>query len=68
MLRTFGMDEALSPMVLASVDRATAKTYPASGLALNGDGIHTVSCTAWNKAVDPQGQPNTGSSSTSAPS
>ena len=46
-----------------SVDRASARSYPAAGLSINGDGVHTVSCTAWNKAVDPQGQPNTGSNS-----
>ena len=46
-----------------SVDRAAATPYPASGLAVNGDGVHTVSCTAWNNAVDPQGQPNTGTES-----
>ncbi len=38
-------------------------TYPASGLSVDGDGIHTVTCTAWNNAVDPQGQPNTGTAS-----
>ena len=46
-----------------SVDRAAAKSYVAGGLAIDGDGVHTVSCTAWNNAVDPQGQPNTGTSS-----
>ena len=46
-----------------SLDRGTAKAYPASGLTVNGDGAHIVSCTAWNKAVGPQGQPNTGSNS-----
>jgi len=46
-----------------SVDGATAKPYAAGGLTVNGDGVHTVSCTAWNNAVDPQGQPNTGTSS-----
>jgi hypothetical protein len=44
-------------------DGATAKSYPAAGLTVNGDGVHTVTCTAWNNAVDPQGQPNTGTSS-----
>ena len=46
-----------------SVDHATAKPYPAGGLTVDGDGVHTVTCTAWNNAVDPQGQPNTGTSS-----
>ena len=36
-----------------SVDHAAAKSYPAGGLAVNGDGVHTVSCTAWNNAVRP---------------
>ena len=44
-------------------DNSAAKSYPASGLAVDGDGIHTVSCTAWNKAVDPQGQPNSSTAS-----
>ena len=47
-----------------SIDRAAATSYPAGGLTVNGDGVHTVTCTAWNQAVDPQGQPNTGTSST----
>jgi len=46
-----------------NVDRGTARPYPSNGLAVDGDGVHTVSCTAWNDAVDPQGQPNTGSNS-----
>ena len=45
------------------IDRGRATSYPAGGLAVDGDGVHTVSCTAWNNAVDPQGQPNTGTSS-----
>jgi hypothetical protein len=46
-----------------SVDRGSAKPYPARGLTVNGDGVHTVSCTAWNNAVGPQGQRNTGGGS-----
>ena len=46
-----------------SIDPAAAKPYPTTGLTVNGDGVHTVSCTAWNNAVDPQGQPNTGTNS-----
>jgi hypothetical protein len=46
-----------------SVDDASAKAYPASGLVINGDGVHTVSCIAWNRAVGPQGQANTGGNS-----
>ena len=45
------------------VDGATARSYPAAGLTVDGDGVHTVTCTAWNNAVDPQGQPNTGTNS-----
>jgi hypothetical protein len=46
-----------------SEDGSKSASYPAAGVAVNGDGIHTVTCAAWNKAVDPQGQPNTGTSS-----
>jgi hypothetical protein len=45
------------------VDGGAPEAYSASGLTVNGDGVHTVSCTAWNNAVDPQGQPNTGTNS-----
>ena len=48
-----------------STDNASAKPYPASALTVNGDGVHSVACTAWNNATDPQGQPNIGTSSTS---
>ena len=48
-----------------SIDHAPATSYPAGGLTVNGDGVRTVTCTAWNHAVDPQGQPNTGTASTS---
>jgi hypothetical protein len=48
-----------------SADGARARFYTANGLTVNGDGVHTMSCTAWNNAVDPQGQPNTGSASIS---
>ena len=46
-----------------SVNGAAAQTYPAGGLPVNGDGVKTVSCTAWNNAVDPQGNHNSGTSS-----
>jgi hypothetical protein len=46
-----------------SVDGAAAQGYPAAGLTVNGDGVKTVSCTAWNNAVDPQGNHNSGTSS-----
>lgn len=51
--------------VNCSVDGAAAHSYPAGGVTVNGDGTHSVSCTAWNRAVGPQGQPNTGTSSMS---
>ena len=46
-----------------SVDSGAPQSYPAGGLAVNGDGVRTVSCTAWNNAVDPQGDHNSGTSS-----
>jgi hypothetical protein len=46
-----------------SVDGAPAHAYPASGLTINGDGTHTVTCTAWNGAIGPQGQANTATNS-----
>jgi len=47
-----------------SVDGGKAATYPSAGVSVNGSGVHPVSCTAWNNAVDPQGSPNTGTAST----
>ena len=46
-----------------SVDGSPAQSYPAGGLAVNGDGVRTVSCTAWNNAVDPSGNHASGTSS-----
>lgn len=46
-----------------STDDKGTEAYPASGVTVDGDGVHTVSCTAWNDAVDPQGQPNSTTSS-----
>jgi hypothetical protein len=46
-----------------SSNGGAASAYPAAGMAVNGDGLQTVSCTAWNTAVDPQGQPNTATNS-----
>ena len=43
-----------------SVDGGTAEAYPSGGIIVNGNGKHTVSCTAANAADGPQGQPNTG--------
>jgi len=45
------------------VNGAASQSYPAGGLTVDGDGIKTVSCTAWNNAVDPQGNHNFGTSS-----
>jgi hypothetical protein len=46
-----------------NTDDKGTEAYPASGVTVDGDGVHTVSCTAWNNAVDPQGQPNSTTSS-----
>ena len=48
-----------------SVNGAAAQTYPAAGLTVDGDGVKTVTCTAWNNAVDPQGNHNSGTNSVS---
>ena len=45
-----------------SVNGAPAQPYPAAGLTVDGDGVKTVSCTAWNNAVDPQGEHNSSTS------
>ena len=42
-------------------------TYAARGVSVDGDGVHVVSCTASNNAVDPQGQPNTANQLTRGP-
>ena len=44
------------------VDRAGGVAYPAAGVVVNGDGTHTVSCTAVNNAVSPGGPGNAGTS------
>ena len=46
-----------------SVNGVAAQSYPAAGLTVDGDGVRTVSCTAWNNAIDPQGNHNSGTSS-----
>ena len=46
-----------------SVDGARRRATRPAGLIVNGDGVRTVSCTAWNNAVDPQGNHNSGTSS-----
>jgi hypothetical protein len=45
------------------VGGGVAQSYPAGGLTIEGDGVKTVSCTAWNNAVDPQGNHNSGTNS-----
>jgi len=50
---------------MSCTDGGAAQSYPAGGLTVNGDGVRTVSCTAWNNAVDPQGNHNSGTSSVS---
>ena len=44
-----------------SIDGGSGSAYPSGGLTVNGDGVHTVTCTGSNNAVDPQGAENTGS-------
>ncbi len=48
-----------------AADGGNATSYTASGLTVNGDGVRSISCTAWNNAVGPQGQPNSGTASLS---
>jgi hypothetical protein len=45
------------------IDNAAAHAYRAGGVSVNGNGVHTVACTASNNALDPQGQVGTGTSS-----
>ena len=47
-----------------SVGSSSPQPSTARGITVDGDGVHTVVCTAWNNAVGPQGQPNTTTSST----
>ncbi len=46
-----------------TIDSAKSFPYDFTGFTVDGDGVHTVSCTAANNAVDPQGQHNTGTTS-----
>jgi len=48
-----------------SVDDLPAQPYSAQGVTIDGDGIHTISCTAWNNAIGPQGQHESGTNSLS---
>ena len=47
-----------------SVGGGNPQSYAPRGLTVDGNGVHTVVCTAWNNAVGPQGQPNSTTSST----
>ena len=42
------------------VNGAAAQSYPAAGLSVNGDGVKTVACTAWNNADRPAGESQLG--------
>ena len=46
-----------------SAHGSRAKPYPAHGITLDGDGIHTLTCTGWNRAIDPEGSPASGTAS-----
>jgi hypothetical protein len=48
-----------------STDGGPTFAYTNPGFVVNGDGTHTVSCTAANNAIGPQGQNNTGTTSES---
>jgi hypothetical protein len=43
-----------------AIDGAPSFANPDGGFTVDGDGTHTISCTASNNAVDPQGAHNTG--------
>src|SRR3984885_5985035 len=44
------------------VDNQSLGDYQPGGFTVDGDGVHIVSCSAWNNAIDPQGQPGLGTS------
>jgi hypothetical protein len=46
-----------------STDGGASFADGSGGFVVNGDGIHTVSCTAANNAIGPQGQSNTATTS-----
>jgi hypothetical protein len=48
-----------------SVDDLPQQPYAQQGVTVDGNGVHTVSCTAWNNAVGPQGQHASGTNSLS---
>ena len=53
--------------MVCSTDGAPNQSYPAGGVSVDGDGVHTVSCTAWNQAEGPNGSGETGTRSLRRP-
>jgi hypothetical protein len=51
--------------IVCSKDRSPSHGYTAAGVTVDGDGIHTVTCTGWNRATGPNGAPGTGTGSMS---
>ena len=49
--------------LVCSVDGAANKAYPAGGVPIDGNGVHTIKCTGWNRAIDPQDAPQSAASS-----
>ena len=49
--------------MVCSRDGGSNQSYPAGGVSVDGDGVHTVSCTAWNQAEGPNGSGATGTRS-----
>jgi hypothetical protein len=49
--------------VVCNHDGKPNQGYTAAGVTVDGDGIHTVTCTAWNQARGPNGSPETGTRS-----
>ncbi|MGH3263308.1 MAG: hypothetical protein ACRDNS_15090, partial [Trebonia sp.] len=45
-----------------SANGGAPSAYQAGGVTVAGTAVHTVSCTATNRAADPQGQPNSATS------
>jgi hypothetical protein len=50
-------------LIGCQVDGLAPHPYSARGVTVDGNGVHSVSCTASNGAVDPQGFHNTGTGS-----
>ncbi len=42
---------------VCSTNNGPAYVYPAGGVTLDGTGVWSVSCQAWNNAIDPSGAP-----------